>query len=175
VREVRRIVFIATPHRGSPLARGFLGTLGKQLCGRPSRYRQAREMLLASNDPELFTPSFRTEEPTSVTELAPGHALLMALCDLKIDPSVSSHSIIADLRDPPAPGATDGIVAYASSHLDGASSELLVHGHHICLHHSGVIQEIERILRVHAGLDCPPGNVDDDPCRTRTVGEFDQG
>jgi hypothetical protein len=87
----------------------------------------------------------------------------MALCDLKIDPSVCSHSIIADYRDPPGPGASDGIVPYASSHLDGAASELLVHGHHICLHHPRVIQEIERILREHAGLDPAPGDVDEKP------------
>jgi pimeloyl-ACP methyl ester carboxylesterase len=161
VPEVRRTVFIATPHRGSPLARGLLGTLGQQLCGGSGRFRQARETLIASNNAELFTPGFRTEVPTSVTELAPGHALLMALCDLKIDPSVSSHSIIADFRDPPGPGASDGIVPYASSHLDGAASELLVHGHHVCLHHRGVIREIERILREHAGLDPAPGDAEE--------------
>jgi hypothetical protein len=152
VPEVRRVVFITTPHRGSPVARGCLRELGNRLCGGPSPFRQARAMLLASNPNDLFTPGFHGELPTSVNELAPGHALLSALCDLGIDPSVRAHSIIADLRNPPVPGATDGEVPYWSSHLDGVASESLVHGLHICLHHPAVIQEVRRILREHAGI-----------------------
>jgi hypothetical protein len=152
VREVRRIVFITTPHRGSPLTGGRLRELGTRLCGGPSRFRQAREVLLASNQPDAFTPGFRGELPTSVHELAPGTALLMALCDLGIDPSVPAHSIIADLRDPPGPGATDGIVPYWSSHLEGVASESFVHGFHICLNHPTVIREVRRILKQHAGI-----------------------
>jgi pimeloyl-ACP methyl ester carboxylesterase len=152
VPEVRRVVFIATPHRGSPLASGRLRELGTQLCVGPSRFRRARERLLASNQPDRFTPGSRGELPTSVNELAPGHALLTALCDLGIDPSVRAHSIIADLRDPPGPDATDGIVPYWSSHLDGVASESLVHGLHICLHHPAVIREVRHILGEHAGV-----------------------
>jgi pimeloyl-ACP methyl ester carboxylesterase len=152
VPEVRRIVLIATPHRGSPLASGQLRELGTQLCVGPTRFRRAREMLLASNQPDGFTPGFRGELPTSVNELAPGHALLTTLCELGIDPSVRAHSIIADLRDPPGPGATDGIVPYWSSHLDGVASESLIHGLHICLHHPAVIREVRRILGEHAGI-----------------------
>jgi pimeloyl-ACP methyl ester carboxylesterase len=153
VPEVRRLVCIATPHRGSPLASGPFRRLGTRLCCWPSRFRQARETLLASNEPGLFAAGFRSELPTSVGELAPGHPLLMALCDLTIDPSVHSHSNIADLRDPPGPGATDGIVPYSSSHLEGAASESRVPGHHICLNHPAVIREVQRILREHAGID----------------------
>jgi pimeloyl-ACP methyl ester carboxylesterase len=150
--EVRRIVFIATPHRGSPLASGLLRGLGTRLCCRPSRFRQARETLLSCNKPDLFAPGFRDEFPTSVGELESGHPLLMALCDLGIDPSVRSHSIIADLRDPPAPGASDGIVPYSSSHLECAASEVLVHGHHVSLDNPAVIREARHILMEHAGI-----------------------
>ena len=153
VPEVRRIVFLATPHRGSPLASGLLRGLDTRLCCRLSRFRQAHETLLVSNEPDLFASGFRGELPTSVGELASGHPLLIALCDLGIDPSVRSHSIIADLRDPPGTGATDGIVPYSSSHLEGAASELLVHGHHICLDEPAVIREARRILIEHAGID----------------------
>jgi hypothetical protein len=76
----------------------------------------------------------------------------LALGELRIDPSVSVHSIIADPRDPPAAGGSDGIVPYSSSHLEGAASELLVHGQHICLSQPAVIEEVRRILREHAGL-----------------------
>ena len=56
------------------------------------------------------------------------------------------HSIIADINDPPGRGGTDGVVPYASSHLDGASSELIVHGVHLCQANPLVISECERIL-----------------------------
>ena len=155
VPEVGRIVFIATPHRGSPLASGLVRDLGSRLCDRASSFRQARASILARNNPDSFVSAFRRENPTSVGELAEGHPLLAALCDLEIDPSVRSHSIIADLRDPPKAGATDGIVPYSSSHLECAGSELLFHGSHICLSNPAVIEEVRRVLREHAGIDSP--------------------
>jgi triacylglycerol esterase/lipase EstA (alpha/beta hydrolase family) len=151
VPEVRRVVFITTPHRGSPLASGPLRGLGTRLCSRPSRFNQALESVLTNNQPDVFTPELLKEFPTSAGELASGHRLLMGLCDLRMESSIHSHSIIADFRDPPGPGATDGIVPYSSSHLEGVDSELLVRGLHICLDHPAVIQEVRRILVGHAG------------------------
>jgi pimeloyl-ACP methyl ester carboxylesterase len=150
VPEVRRVVFIATPHRGSPLASGPLRGLGARLCWRQSRFLEALQTVLANNEPDVFTRDFLEEHPTSAGELAPGHPLLMGLCDLRIDSSVRYHSIIADLRDPPGPGASDGIVPYSSSHVEGATSELLVRGLHICLDHPAVIREVRRILMEQA-------------------------
>jgi pimeloyl-ACP methyl ester carboxylesterase len=151
VPEVRRVVFIATPHRGSPLASGPLRGLGTRLCWRPSPFLEALQTVLENNEPGVFTRDFLEEHPTSAGELAPGHPLLMGLCDVRIDSSVAYHSIIADLRDPPGPGGTDGIVPYSSSHLEGVASELLVRGLHICLDHPAVIREVRRILMEHAG------------------------
>jgi triacylglycerol esterase/lipase EstA (alpha/beta hydrolase family) len=151
VPEVRRVIFIATPHRGSPLARGRIRELGTQLCWRPNRFRQAREVLLSHNGRDIFADGTRGQLATSAGELAPGHPLLLRLCNLGVDSSVRSHSVIADLRDPPKADGTDGMVPYSSSHLDGVDSELLVHGLHICLNHPAVIEEVRRILTEHSG------------------------
>jgi pimeloyl-ACP methyl ester carboxylesterase len=150
VPEVRRVIFIATPHRGSPLASGRLRVLGTRLCWQPNRFRLAQEVLLSHTEPDMFAPGFRGDHATSAGELAPGHPLLSRLCELGIDPSVRLHSVIADLRDPPKPDGTDGIVPYSSSHMDGVASELLVHGLHICVNHPPVIEEVRRILMEHA-------------------------
>src|SRR5262245_54278729 len=88
VPEVRRVVFIATPHRGSPLASGSLRGLATRLCGRPGRFLRAVGNVVANNEPDLFTPAFLEELPTSAGELAPGHPLLMGLSDLGMDSSV---------------------------------------------------------------------------------------
>jgi pimeloyl-ACP methyl ester carboxylesterase len=153
VPEVKRLIFIATPHRGSPLVRGVVRSIGKQFCDRASTFRQARAALLAQNETDFFLPGFRRECPTSVSELAREHPLLAALCELGIDKSVLSHSIIADLRDPPAPGASDGIVPYSSSHLESAGSEKLFHAYHVCLDNPALNQEVRRILLEHAGTE----------------------
>ena len=149
VPEVRKVIFITTPHRGSPLATSPVGGIATKICERPSRLRDALKTVQANNKLDLFTPRFVADNPTSRGELVPGHPLLVALGNLKIDPSVRCHSIIADLRDPPCKGGTDGIVPYWSAHLEGVDSELLVRGLHICLNHPAVIREVRRILVEH--------------------------
>ena len=149
VPEVRRVVFVATPHRGSRLDRGAIHTLGTRLVRHADPVQRAYETLLKSNGPGYFLDLFREGLPTSVDELTWGHPHLLTLCDLGIDRSAEYHSIIADLSDPPRDGGTDGVVPYASAHLEGAASELLVHGGHLCQAHPLVIRECRRILTEH--------------------------
>ena len=150
--EVRRLIFIATPHRGSRLDGGIIRRVGGHLCGLPDPLDQVHQRLLASNGLSFFTPMLRRRLPTSIDQLAWEHPELQALVALGIDPGVTYHSILADLRDPPLAGGTDGVVPYASAHLDGASSELLVHGGHLCQADPLVIREVGRILTEHLRL-----------------------
>ena len=146
---VRRVIFIATPHRGSRLDRGALHALGSRLIRHVDPLQRAYETVLASNGPDFFLDAFREGLPTSVDQLTWDHPRLLSLCDLGIDPGVEYHSIIADRRDPPRERGTDGVVPYASAHLDGAASEFLVHGGHLCQAHPLVIRECRRILTEH--------------------------
>jgi hypothetical protein len=147
--EVRRIVFIATPHRGSDVDQGPLHWLGTRLNRPQDGLRKSYEALLAQNEPEFFHKSFREGLPSSVDELSWQHPRLMSLLDLDFKPGVKFHSIMADLNDPPGAGGTDGFVPYASSHLEGAASELIVAGGHLCQANPLVIRECERILKEH--------------------------
>jgi len=145
----RRLIFIATPHRGSHLDRGAFRALGARLIRHGDPVQRAYASLLASNRPDFFVDTFREGLPTSVDQLTWDHPLLLALRDVGIDPAAQYHSIIADRRDPPRAGGTDGVVPYASAHLDGAASELLIHGGHLCQDHPLVIRECRRILTEH--------------------------
>src|SRR5262249_18601216 len=50
---VRRLIFIATPHRGSPLDRGAIRALGTRLIRHGDPLQRAYASLLASNRPEF--------------------------------------------------------------------------------------------------------------------------
>jgi hypothetical protein len=150
VPEVKRVIFIATPHHGSPLVWGPIREIGIRLVRPPAPLRVAHESLIASNGSNAFTPSFRAGLPTSIDELAWQHPLLLAIDSLPIQPTVSRHSIIADLSRTVRPGGGDGLVPYASAHHPGAKSELLVTAGHHCLESPNVINEVARILKEHA-------------------------
>lgn len=147
--EVRRVVFIATPHRGSKLDQGALHHIGLRLVRTHDPLQAAHDRLLKANGPGFFTPLLREKIPTSIDQLAWGHPELLALTALAIKPGVSYHSIIADRRNPPRPGGSDGVVPYASSHLDGPRPEFLVSAGHLCQDIPPVIEEVRRILVEH--------------------------
>ena len=147
---VRRLIFVATPHRGSRLVCGAVKDIGSRLVAPPERLRQARAALLASNGPDAFTPIFLAGLATSLDQLAWDNPLLLAIDGLPIDPDVKRHSIIADQGRYPGPGKGDGLVSYASAHHVGAASELIVNAGHVCLDNPEVIGEVARILKEHA-------------------------
>jgi hypothetical protein len=105
---------------------------------------------------------------TSVDPLTWDHPLLADLERAGAAAGVPFHSIIAALREPPAEGATDGVVPVASARLGTARSEVVVRANHICYPHAEVIQEVRRVLIEHAAsLSRPPRS---EPWRSPSVG-----
>jgi len=147
--EVRRVLFIATPHRGSRVDRGGLEHLGSRLIRLPDPLRASHERLLARNGPDFFGERFRKGLPTSIDELEWQSPILMCLNELGLATTIKAHSIIADRRDPPRAGGSDGLVPYESAHLEGTVSESLVSSGHLCQDHPAVIREVRRILAEH--------------------------
>jgi pimeloyl-ACP methyl ester carboxylesterase len=148
-REVRRVIFIATPHRGSRIDQGPLGRLGSRLVRVPDPLRASYNRLIAKNRPEFFSERFRNGLPTSVDELEYRSPILMRLDELGVAPGIQAHSIIAVQHDPPKADGGDGIVPYESAHLDRLTSELLVSSGHVCQDKPAVIREVRRILVEH--------------------------
>jgi hypothetical protein len=63
---------------------------------------------------------------------------------------VGSNSVIGVLGEGPVEQGADGVVEYRSAHLDGVDSEKVVRSGHSVQNNPDAIEEVKRILRVHA-------------------------
>jgi pimeloyl-ACP methyl ester carboxylesterase len=149
VPTVTEVIFIATPHRGSYQASGWVVNLVSRLIHLPGNLFSQLGDLLAQ---PAFAQLQSTRLPTSIDNMSPGHPFLRALNDLPIDPSITAHSIIAVIGEGPITGKTDGVVAYESAHIDGVASEKVVRSGHSTQSHPETIMEMRRILREHIGV-----------------------
>ena len=141
---VKRIIFISTPHRGSAIASGGIGALGVRLIRLPA--------IITSSVPRQIARLANARGmriPTSIDGLSPKSPLFMVYDRLPI--RSPHHSIIGDRGRGDTPNSSDGVVPYWSSHLDTASSELIVPTGHGAMNNSLAIAEIQRILRLNAG------------------------
>jgi pimeloyl-ACP methyl ester carboxylesterase len=149
---VRRVIYIATPHRGSRFDRGSIQRHGTRLVRLPDPLRAAHDRLVAENPPDFFSPHFRKAMPTSIDELEWGSPILTGLAEVAHPPTLKVHSIIAERPDSPAEHRTDGLVSFDSAHIPGALSEKIVCAGHLCQDHRDVIAEVRRILAEQAAV-----------------------
>lgn len=147
--SVKRVVFVAVPHRGSMLGNNWVGLLGDRLIRRPNVLVEAHDTLVRENGDQFFTDTFLDGVPSSVRLLRLHSPLLQTVNALSYAPEVPRHSIIARVAPVPAEMSTDGVVPYESSHIEGVASEKLVLGSHACLDQTDTIEEIRRILMTH--------------------------
>jgi pimeloyl-ACP methyl ester carboxylesterase len=146
---VQRVVFIATPHRGSFRVSSLVLDLVRRLVTFPST--MVRNLaVLAKDNPQLAEAQDAVKDlPTAVENMRPGNRFVRTLSESPIEPGVHTHSIIAVLGEGPVTGKTDGVVAYESAHLDGVESEKIVRSPHSCQAEPDTILEVRRILREH--------------------------
>lgn len=143
--HVARTVFICTPHRGSEMALGRLGSLAKRLISLPVDLTSTitgsvgNSIAIVTGDPKRL--------PNSVNGLTPGNPTLKVLDSRPI--AVPCHSIIGDRGKGTSPNSSDGVVAYWSSHLNSAKSERVVPGPHGACELPETIDELRRLLQLH--------------------------
>lgn len=152
---VKRVVFLATPHRGSELSRGVVGRVGSNLINDPDHIHKLLYRLIKDN-PDAFDSRRFRRLPTSIETLEPDSPILTALLSMKPGADVALNSIIGSLRPTGIDRTTDGVVPYRSAHLDGVESEKVVRSDHGVQRDPEAIQEVRRILRQHIGADKPP-------------------
>jgi pimeloyl-ACP methyl ester carboxylesterase len=146
---VSRLVFIATPHRGSPIANSEFGRTVASMVRRPAGLDARIAEIEALNGPDVLSQEMRGQPLNAINNLRTDSPILAALDRIPIQPNVPYHSIIPLIG---GTAETDGVVEYRSSHLDGALSERVVAGTHLSQQDPAVIRELDRILRQHLGV-----------------------
>jgi len=154
--DVTRVIFIATPHRGSFVASRPIVQLIGRLVTLPLRATELATELLAGNGSAMrFDP--KKTRFGSIYGMTPGSASSMALASIPVAPTVKANSIIAVQGDGPIETGDDGVVQYSSAHIDEAESELVVRSDHYVQSNPKTVAEIRRILLLQWQLACPSG------------------
>lgn len=148
--QVRRVIFVGTPHRGAALASRVCGRAGSALVhrGHPER-SMLRELVL--KNPGVFRWSVCWRLPTSVDMLEPDHPLARAVDELPIDNSVMVHTIAGTGHFTAGLETGDGVVPLSSAVHSGAHTEMRIIAKHTEIHRTpAAVTEIRRILSEHA-------------------------
>jgi hypothetical protein len=90
--------------------------------------------------------------PTAVDNMSPGHPFIMGLQEIPVAPSITVNSIIAVEGDGPFEDGDDGVVKYSAAHIGPVESELVVKSGHSTQGNPHTIEEVRRILLLHAGV-----------------------
>lgn len=150
--QVTRAVFIAAPHRGTPFAENRLARHAANLVTLPlAMLEQAGDLTrrLARLSPQ-GQGSEPLHIPNSIDNRSDRDPFVRAAAQLQISPRVRYHSIIGRERpEDILAQSSDGVVPYASAHLEGALSERVITSWHSVQETPEAILEIRRILLEH--------------------------
>jgi len=96
----------------------------------------------------------QTSLPTSIDNMTPSNKFIQTLVTIPISPGVAAHSIIAVKGSGPVEQGNDGVVEYQSAHIEGVESELVVNSGHSAQGNPHTVEEVRRILLLHAEETC---------------------
>ena len=150
--EIGRVIFISAPHRGSDLASNWFGRIATSLVKLP------KDLLSVGAD-EARYEKHRAGDlhlkryPDSIDTLAPNNDFVVALDKVPIKSGIPYHTICGDRGRGDSPRSSDGVVPYWSSHQTGAVSEKVVPSGHPAHQHPQAIEEVHRILKLHASTN----------------------
>ena len=150
LQEPERVVFLAVPHRGSPLANIGPAQWFSKLIRLPKTLTVdlLDATLLAVGDVmQGEDPGKRL--PTSINSLSPANPSTVALNKLPLPAGVTFHSIIGDRGKGDTPESSDGVVPYWSSHVTTVASETIVPSNHSVPDSPEAAEELQRILKLH--------------------------
>lgn len=123
------VVYLATPHRGAPMATyGIVNWLIRLVKLPQQLVGEMYNIATLQQDSLIMQPERMTEWFTSTRQLSPSGYSIVGLQNLSVRP-VPTHSIIGDRGRGDTPKSTDGVVPYWSSHI-GWGTETIVPSDH---------------------------------------------
>ncbi len=146
--EVARVVFFATPHRGSNMAVHPATEFFSRLIRLPVNFLKTDVRVLQSVVRNEFRDLF-TAPANSLVFLRANSPLLESILSLPVRQGLPYHSIVGDQGKNDSPNSSDGVVPYWSSRMEGAVSEKIVPSGHGAHEHPEGIAELARILHSH--------------------------
>ncbi|HEY6300359.1 MAG TPA: hypothetical protein VIW95_12040 [Candidatus Binatus sp.] len=146
---VTRVIFIATPHRGSYMASNPIVKMGNKFINLPGGLAKSAIQLGKLRESSMMgSPVI----PTALDNMDSSNRFIKVLSASPIAPGVHAHSIIPVKGSGPVEDGNDGVVEYKSAHIDGVESELVVRSGHSTQARPETIEEVRRILYEHAGI-----------------------
>ncbi|MCW1922985.1 hypothetical protein OKA05_10515 [Luteolibacter arcticus] len=146
-----RVIFMAAPHRGSPLADRFFSTWMRKLIRLPKTMTVDLVDFTLNDFASVMTKGETSSKGwfTSIGSLSPSYPPYAALDGVPFRNGVKIHSVIGDRGKGDTPDSSDGIVPYWSSHLDKVESECIVPANHSVQNCLEAAVETKRILKKH--------------------------
>lgn len=129
--KASQVIYMATPHRGAPMAQSGLALFFSRLVSLPQNLVQEVFNLATLQEDNLLTsPRRLTRWFTSVGQLSPSSYSIRGLAPLAVQ-NVPTHSIIGDRGRHDTPHSSDGIVPYWSSHIPWGSESIVPADHSV--------------------------------------------
>ena len=149
--DIKRVVFISTPHRGSDWADKWFTRIGAGMINLPGLVTGVSGDVMSIGQEELAVDKKKLTKhaPNALDNLSPSSIFTKATNKIPLAEDVPYHTIYGIRKGKPGTGSSDGIVPYWSSHLDNTVSEMPVPSGHSAQRHPIAIAEVKRILLLH--------------------------
>ncbi len=150
--EPKRVVFMAVPHQGSPVATFRAAVWISRLIRLPKKLTvELLDATIQGVSDVMKGNQAKPDMPNSISSLAPTDKSNIALTSMPLPKHIAFHSIIGDRGKGDTPKSSDGIVPYWSSHVAPVASELIVPSNHGVPDNAQAADEVKRILKLHLG------------------------
>ena len=125
--KASQIIYMATPHRGVPMARKVHGILLARLVKLPEHIVHD---IFESTPRQIGGAARFSDWLTSIGQLAPDSFSICGMASLSVQ-AVPTHSIIGDKGWNNSPHSSDGVVPYWSSHLPWGAESIVPTDHSV--------------------------------------------
>lgn len=152
--DIKRVITIGTPHRGSDRASNATRWLARKFIKLPTMM-VATATNLVNRNPGVFQNADLLINSTSIDSLSPDSPVFPAMLRAPRAPWVEYHNIVGKkeatsnwfwTEEPTG----DGVVDFESAHMDDVETEITVVADHQTIHRKpSTILEVRRILRQH--------------------------